>query len=97
MFRTLTDCFRLMLESPGLMLLGAVVVLVPGGLLLMPVFASRLRRRRTATRNQLATARMGRKQAALIEPVASAYTRPERASPAKSGVIAFVPSAGKIR
>ena len=44
MLRPLITCSRLILESPLLMLLGLVVVVVPGGLLLMPVFASKMRR-----------------------------------------------------
>ena len=47
MFRTLTDYSRSMLQSPWLMLFGVVVLVMPGGLLLMPVLASRLRRAKT--------------------------------------------------
>ena len=44
MLRSLIDCSRLLLESPWLMLLGLVIVIVPGGLVLLPVLASKLKR-----------------------------------------------------
>ena len=48
MLRTLIDCSRLMLESPWLILLGFIVLVVPGGLLLAPVLAAKLRRAKAA-------------------------------------------------
>jgi|GEM_PF-7000684 len=88
MLRTLTDCSRLMLESPWLMLLGFVVVVVPGGLLLMPVLVSRLRSAKTA---------MSAHRAFLIEPVTANPACRLRGKIDKSTFIPFVPSVGKFR
>ena len=88
MLRTLIDCSRLMLESPWLMLLGLVVVVLPGGLLLMPVLASKLRTAKTA---------MSAQGTAPIEPVTANLACGVRNKTAKSAFIPFVPSVGKFR
>ncbi len=61
MIRPLINCSRLVFESPLLMLLGFVVVVVPGGLLLMPVLASKIRdaKASAATHNERAIADLG--------------------------------------
>lgn len=87
MFRTLIDCSRLMLDSPWLMLLAFVVVALPGGLLMMPLLASRLRRAKAATSAQ---------GNVLVEPVVNNESYLKRASSAKSDFISFVPSVGKL-
>lgn len=88
MLRTLIDCSRLMLESPWLMLLGLVIVIVPGGLLLMPALVTRVRSAKTA---------MSRRGAFLIEPVSTNPACRVRGETGKSSFIPFVPSVGKFR
>ena len=87
MLRTLIDCSRLMLESPWLMLLGFVVVVLPGGLLLLPVLVFRLRTAKTA---------ISARSAFLIEPVRANHAGRLRSDAAKANFIPFVPSVGKF-
>ncbi len=87
MLRTLIDCTRVILESPWLMLLGFVVVVLPGGLLLMPVLASRLRRAKAA---------MPEKGSHLSEPFPANHSYRTATSDPKSNLISFVPSVGKL-
>lgn len=90
MLRTLIDCSRLIMDSPWLMLLGFAVVVLPGGLLLSPVFVSKIKRARAAT---VAS------EAASIEPITSVrgYKSIRAQANAKPSYIQFVPSAGKVQ
>ena len=88
MLRTLIDCSRLMLESPWLMLLGFAVVVLPGGLLFMPILASKLRS---------AKATLSAKAPALMVPITINHAYRAQPSMSKSNFISFVPSVGKLR
>ncbi len=87
MLRTLIDYSRLLLDSPWLMLLVFAVVLLPGGILLTPVLASKVKRRKTASSEAGST---------LIDAVAAKHTHRLSFGGAKSSFIPFVPSVGKI-
>lgn len=87
MLRTLINCSRLMRESPWLMFLGAVVVVVPGGLLLTPWLASRVRRSQAV---------MSASESALAVPIAANESHRPQHNHAKSDFISFVPSVGKL-
>lgn len=83
MFRTLTDYSRSMLQSPWLMLFGIVVLVVPGGLLLMPVLASRLRRAKTDLPGE---------DTSFAEPNVTTDVCDSESSASNSDVISLVPS-----
>ena len=63
MLRTVIDCSRLILDSPWLMLLGFAVVVLPGGLLLSPMLALKMKRVRadTVAREAMMTEPLDRK------------------------------------
>ena len=89
MLRSLIDCSRLMLEAPWLMLLGLVIVVVPGGLLLMPVLATKLRRAKN---------RMSSGEGSLVQPTAdSRYRLPTNAVKTQLKFIPFLPSVRKVQ
>ena len=54
MLRTLIDHSRLLLDSPWLILLVFAVIVLPGGILLTPVLASKVKRTKRAKRAKLA-------------------------------------------
>ena len=86
MQRTLIACSRLILDSPWLMLLGFAVVVLPGGLLLSPVLASKMKRARAAT-----VAR----EAMLIEPMTTRLGHSSNSVSATSSDIESVPAVRK--
>ena len=90
MLSTLIDCSRLILDSPWLMLLGFAVVVLPGGLLLSPVFVSKIKRARAVTVVR---------EAVLIEPITATrgYESNRPQAKAKPSYIQFVPSVGKVQ
>lgn len=88
MLRTLIDLARLTLDSPWLMLLGFAVIVLPGGLLLMPVLAAKMKRARAAPVAQ---------GGSLIEPIADTNRYRSNRAEAKSSYIQFVPSVGKVQ
>lgn len=89
MLRSLIDCSRLMLESPWLMLLGFVIVALPGGLLLMPVLASKLRRAKKHTSSGACT---------LVQPATgSPDSLPTDAAKSELKFIPFLPSVRKVQ
>ena len=88
MLRPLIDYARLLLDSPWLMLLIFAVVILPGGILLTPVLASKVKRAKTVAPTQ------GSK---LMETIAAHETRPLSFVGAKSSFNPFVPSVGKLQ
>ena len=88
MLRTLIDYSRLLLDSPWLMLLVFAVVVMPGGILLTPVLASKVKRVKAAPFAR------GSK---LMDAVAANPTPRLSFVRAKSSVVTFVPSVGKVQ
>ena len=88
MLRTLIDYSRFLLDSPWLMLLVFAVIVMPGGILLTPVLASKVKRAKAGPLAQ------GSK---LIDAVAANHAHRLSFVRAKSSVITFVPSVGKVQ
>ena len=88
MLRTLIDYSRLLLDSPWLMLLVFAVIILPGGILLTPVLASKVKRAKAAPDAQ---------GSQLIDAVQSNQKHRLSFVRAKSSVITFVPSVGKVQ
>ena len=97
MLRTLIDCSRLMLESPWLILLGFIVLVVPGGLLLAPVLAAKLRRAKAAASTNGSAMNLNLNEN-LIEPITSRRVGDApggRAERGRTDFNAFVPAGRK--
>ena len=92
MLRTLIDYSRLLLDSPWLMLLVFAVIVMPSGILLTPVLASKVKR---AKAGPLAQGSM--QGSKLIDAVAANHTQRLSFVRAKSSIITFVPSVGKVQ
>ena len=88
MLRTLIDYSRLLLDSPWLMLLVFAVIILPGGILLTPVLASKVKRAKAAPCVQ---------GSRLIDAVHTNQKHRLSFVRAKSSVITFVPSVGKVQ
>lgn len=88
MLRTLIDYARLLLDSPWLMLLLFAVVILPGGIVLTPVLASKFKRAKAIPPAQ------GSNFMGVI-----AVNEPQRLSlvGAKSSFKPFAPSVGKLQ
>ncbi len=88
MLRTVIDYARLLLDSPWLMLLLFAVVILPGGIFLTPLLASKVKRAKAVAPSQ------GSK---LMGAIAVNGTQRLSLARAKSGFEPFAPSVGKLQ
>ena len=90
MLRTLIDYARLLLDTPWLMFLVFAVVVLPGGILLTPMLASKVRHAKAASSNEAQNQK-------LVDAVTTSYTNRLSFASAKPISIPFVPSVGKVQ
>ena len=90
MLRTLIDYSRLLLDTPWLMFLVFAVVILPGGILLTPMLASKVRHAKAASSNEAQNQK-------LVDAVTTNYTNRLSFASAKPSSIPFVPSVGKVQ
>ena len=90
MLRTLIDYSRLLIDTPWLMFLVFAVVILPGGILLTPVLASKVRHAKAASSNEAQNQK-------LVDAVTTSYTNRLSFASAKRSSIPFVPSVGKVQ